>query len=69
MDEKVDPALNKEIVYARKERENQEAFKNSVQATFEETLLSTMESTFSKMIDSMYIEELKKLIKWSLIYS
>ena len=60
LDKEVEFVINSKLESAKNEPEFQEAFKKSVQSIFEETLLSTMESTYDKMTDFMYCEELEK---------
>ena len=60
LDKKIDSALVLELESAKNQPEFDKAFNKSVHSIFEETLMSSMESTYGKMIDSMYYEELEK---------
>ena len=60
LDEKVELALDSAIKYAQNEKEYEDAFQKSVNSTFEETLISAIESTYCKMTDSIHYEELQK---------
>ena len=60
LDHKVDLALKSEIESAQNTPEYEEIFRGCVHLIFENTLKSAMESTYRKMIDSMFYEELEK---------
>ena len=60
LDQKVDLALKSEIELAQNTPEYEEIFRRCIHLIFENTLKSAMESTYRKMIDSMFYEELEK---------
>ena len=60
LDQKVDLALKSEIELAQNTLEYEVIFRRCIHLIFENTLKSAMESTYRKMIDSMFYEKLEK---------